>query len=842
MRFNKFFALPAVAGVLLSVFSCQKPQEQQDPSQEPDSSAGPVAPGTPVIKAADASIKAASGSYEIAYSIDNPVEGTALTAAMDAEQAPWLKTIGADNGKITVTVEDNLSSARTAVLTLSYKGAESVNITLTQEQWAFPEFGIEISNLTPFGATFTITRNAGYDGGYFFEVLNKTAWDRYVGDDNNHIGEFAFGSALYESDYAYLSRMKESMGHSSMAEMFAMLKSMYSSDPTTTMPYSGLSVDTDYMFIVYGMDTDGKQTTPMAFYQFRTGWSEESGLTFSGKATDVTENYATLTVTPSNNEEYWYMDWVSEIDLKKAGVDYSTVLQNSLKNASALLTAYSAEDILCKGPETLQASNLMPGTEYTVLAWGMKISYDEGGKASIAATTEPQVAFTFKTEGYLIVDDCTFKIDVLEVEDMDILVRVTPSNPETMYYTAFVEKSRMEGYDDEQAAQRIINMEQTRIDQNYYDAIENLSWANLPGMAGGTKEIWGRRDYGWTFAPEHTYRIYVFGVDLFGIRSTIVEAIDVNTAKAGQSKNHFNVTIDKINWQGMTYTVTPEVESEYWMPFFIETAELLPYRLADGSLDEKKVMHEIEEYYEDEILYNTYTGKRSLYQRVTPDTDYTLLVFGYAGTNTTRMYEWPIYAPKPPLGLGKADIDLKYELFRGEDLSAIDPIRWPLADYEGDCIMMIDITPTDNATHWYVGVWPPVENFVNEGGLYYLMTLDMNATVSAVDQTQYRTRPWWYGSTQNWEWVDEEGDVVKHWPWTLSGFAEDEDENYSEWHYEMFIPVPVPKGEETGKYEVGYTKAYDFWSTGKNVKVYSARKGAEIPVEPLPRRTFGHDR
>jgi hypothetical protein len=27
------------------------------------------------------------------------------------------------------------------------------------------------------------------------------------------------------------------------------------------------------------------------------------------------------------------------------------------------------------------------------------------------------------------------------------------------------------------------------------------------------------------------------------------------------------------------------------------------------------------------------------------------------------------------------------------------------------------------------------------------------------------------------------------------------------------IPVPVPVGEETGKYEVGYTKAYDFWSS-----------------------------
>ena len=54
---------------------------------------------------------------------------------------------------------------------------------------------------------------------------------------------------------------------------------------------------------------------------------------------------------------------------------------------------------------------------------------------------------------------------------------------------------------------------------------------------------------------------------------------------------------------------------------------------------------------------------------------------------------------------------------------------------------------------------------------------------------------------------------MNHWPWTISGWAEDADGNYGPWHYEYVIPVPVPLGEETGKYEVGYTKAYDFWSS-----------------------------
>ena len=807
-----------------------KPDEQKDPEEQKD----PDKPKQekPVIKAdATASIKAAAGTYALNATVDNPVEGKSLDVAVK-EEASWL-TAAVEGGSVKVTVEDNLSVARKAQLTLSYPEAPSVDVELTQEQWQYAEFDIQISKLGPFGATFDITRKVGYGGGYFFEVLDKSAFEKYVKGDKNKLGDFAYGEALYQSDLAYLNSLAQQHGHP-LSDLFTMLPGMYSKEESTQMPYSGLKPDTEYVFIVYGMDVNGARRTPICIMTFQTEFSSESGLSFSGRATSITENYAELTVTPSNNEEYWYMDWVSEIQLQSKTL--ADVMQSSINNAKSWLSRYPAEQILCHGTETVQATDLMPGTNYTVVAWGMNLDME--------ATTEPKAVFTFRTKDYALADDCTFDIQVLEIEDMDIKVRVTPTNLDTRYYVAFVAKSLMEGYTDEQAAQRIINMEAQRIEQHYYD-VENLSWDNLPGLQPGVREIWGRRDEGWTFIPQHDYRIYVFGIDNFGIRSTVVNAVDVTTAEAGVSNNHFTVDIVSNTWLGLDFTVTPEIDDEYWMSFLAETEDIDAYfRNANGTLKEDELFEWIAEYYEDEINYNAYRGTRTLHQHVTPDTDYTLLVFGYAGVPTTSMSEWSLHVPVPPLGQSTADFTYTYELFRGEDLTAIDPVLFPAADYKGDCVMSVRFEVTDNAKHWYFGCWPPLENFQDQGGMYYLMTLDMNPDVSGSamqDKKFFRNRPWWYGSSEGYTWVDSEGDIVKHWPWSLSGWAEDADGNYGPWHYELMIPVPVPKDTPgLGKYEVGYTEAYNFWSAPaatSNLQIYSVNRGEEI-VLPFSNHKF----
>lgn len=820
--FNNFAAALLTVSVLALAASCDKPEDEQKDPQNETPEEGKTEVKTPVIKAEALFVEAAAGTYEIPITVENPVEGKVLSMEIQGDAPAWLKVTATTASSITVDVtEDNLAAARAVDVKLKYEGATEVNTTLTQKQWAYSEFNISITNVGPFGATFTIERKAGYHGGYFFEVLDKSAYDRYVAGEKNKIGDFAYGDAIYQSDLAYLQSLAQQHGHA-LGQLFSMLGSMYSKEDKVTMPYSGLSTNTEYMFIVYGMEDSDAATrkTAMCFYSFKTGYSSDSNLQFTGLAYDITENYATIKVTPSNNTEYWYMNWASEIQLQTT--DLATIMQNSINSAKSLLGRYSADQILCHGPEEIQATELMPGTEYSVIAWGMNLS--------MAATTEPKVVFKFKTSDYEIIDDCTFNIEVLEIEDMDVRVRVTPTNMNTRYYVAFVEKSRMEGYTDEQAAQRLINMEASRIDNGYYN-VENLSWANLPGLEPGIREIWGRRDEGWTFQPNHDYRIYVFGIDNFGIRSTVVNAIDVTTADAGESSNHFQVTIESNTWLGLEYTVTPEIDDEYWMPFVAETSDIDNYfRNADGSLKEQELFHWIEEYYEDEILYYSYHGTRTLKQHVTPDTNYSIFIFGYSGTYTTKINEWNVYVPKPPIGKSTADFSYTYELFRGEDLADIDSRIWPHADFDGDCVMVVKIKPTDNAAHWYWGIWPPKENFQDQGGIYYLMTLDMNSDVSAVDKTYYRTRPWWYGVQENYKWVDEEGDIVNHYPWTISGWAEDAEGNYGPWHYNYFIPVPVPKGQETGKYEVGYDQAYNFWSnpSAAPMQVYRVSDGSQL--------------
>jgi len=818
----------AFASALLLVLSCTGTKEEPKPNPNPSDQ-------KPVIKAQPFSVDAAAGVYVLPVTVENPVQGKSLTATLvppqDNALPDWVTVGEATSEGIPVTVKDNLSDGRQVLVKLSYPDATDVEVLVTQSKWNYPAFSITMTELGPFGATFQIDRKAGYSDGYFFEVLDKPVYEKYVEGETHKFGDFAYGDKLYQSDLDYLKKMAQKHGHS-LSMLFGMLGNMYSKDPQTVMPYSGLDIDTDYVFLVYGMEESDAATrkTPICVYEFHTGISSSSELSFYGQASDVTESSAQISVSPSDNTEYWYLDWASDIQL--TSTTPATLMQNAINNAKTLINrGYSVNDVLCLGKDSFPADDLMPGTEYTVFAWGMD-------PTALTATTEPQEVFKFRTKDIDIVDDCKFEVQVLEIEDMDILVKVTPSNLDTRYYVAFVAKSKMVGYSDEQAAQRIINMESGRIKNHEYD-VENLSWANLPGLLPGVREIWGRRDEGWDFQPSHDYRIYVFGIDNMGIRTTKVEALDVTTAEPGVSNNHFEVTIDSNTWKGLYYTVTPEIEDDYWLPFVAETSDIDTYfRNADGSLKEKELFEWVEEYYENEITSTARRGTKQLYQHVTPDTNYTILIFGYAGTYTTKMYEWPVYVPKPPLDKSTADFSYTYELFRGEDLTALNDQLFPAADFAGDCVMVLRLTPTDNAVHWYFGCWNPVESYAEQGGQYYLMTLDMNPDVpgSAMqDKRFFRNRPWWYGSGENYQWVDDAGDTVNHWPWSLSGWAEDADGNYGPWHYELFIPVPVPKDTPgLGKYEVGYTEAYDFWSAPAQtaeMKIFSVNDGREISIK-----------
>ena len=303
-----------VSALAVLFVSCGK-QEKENPDNNNQQQPEQPKTETPVIKAdASSSIRAAAGTYELAVTVDHPKDGASLSVKV-SDEADWITEAVAGGQGVKLTVSDNLSAARQTRLTLSYPEAKDVTVELTQAQWNYSEFGIQISNIGPFGATFDITRKTGYGGGYFFEVLDMSDFVKYVEGEKNQVGDFAYGQKLYESDLAYLNRLSQAHGHP-LSDLFGMLGSMYSTEPGVKMPYSTLAPDTEYMFIVYGMNNAGERKTPLCLYAFKTGFSTDSALAFSGFAEDVTETYANLVVTPSNQTEYWYLNWVSEIDLK----------------------------------------------------------------------------------------------------------------------------------------------------------------------------------------------------------------------------------------------------------------------------------------------------------------------------------------------------------------------------------------------------------------------------------------------------------------------------------------------------------------------------------------------
>ncbi len=86
---------------------------------------------SPVITSVDnVKLAANATSGEIAYKVEHPVEGTTLTAVVSEN---WISDIQVTDEKVTfVTSVNTNTTARSAVMTLKYEGAEDKAVTITQ--------------------------------------------------------------------------------------------------------------------------------------------------------------------------------------------------------------------------------------------------------------------------------------------------------------------------------------------------------------------------------------------------------------------------------------------------------------------------------------------------------------------------------------------------------------------------------------------------------------------------------------------------------------------------------------------------------------------------------------
>ena len=119
---KKIFALVLLAAVAL--VGCNP--------NDPDNGGETLAPVLTLLTES-LDVEAAGGSAEVAYSVENPVEGVSVVASVE-ESVDWISAFDYSvEGKVSFTVAENtLTEVREAVVTVAYEGAESKTVSVKQ--------------------------------------------------------------------------------------------------------------------------------------------------------------------------------------------------------------------------------------------------------------------------------------------------------------------------------------------------------------------------------------------------------------------------------------------------------------------------------------------------------------------------------------------------------------------------------------------------------------------------------------------------------------------------------------------------------------------------------------
>lgn len=744
----------------------------------------------PVIKAVALEIPKDAGEYSLEYVIEN-ADASAVVEASVEEGIEWIYDIKAEPGKVTFTADMNVGTPRSANMTLKYGNAASVVVKINQSSVFEGVFKIEVTDVTPYSCHVTYTPT-DYSGNYIFFVMKKSAVMNYLLTPEGL-------EELYKGDLAYVQAIADNNGLT-LEETLPRLPQIYSQNGAVTeMDYTDLAFNTEYIAYCYGMTLDGKKVTDFVMAEFSTAVVQTSDLKFEAEISDITQYSAMIEVTPSNNTDYYYWTYVSEMDYAKYSIE--EIMAHMIANIKDYVgEGGQLSSVLHLGPSADNPKDLWAGTEYHIVAWGM----DFAG----SPTTDPQEVASFKTEAESVTDDCKFKIDVLEVKQEEIKVKVTPTKNDTRYYVALIDETKCFGYGDRQMAQRVVNMENSRFQNGDYP--EGTTWADITYT--GTRDFYGNKDLSWNFLPEHMYRIYVFGVDENGNITTEVARIDQKTEPAIESDLTIDIKLVKSTWNFGTFEFTPSNDDEYYLPFIMKTEDTEYYKNPDGSYNEEMLMDDIEHYYEDEILYMRKRGKKQVEFYWQSDSDFTMLVCGYAGTNSTGFFELKVHTPEIPFEKSDAEVEVTYKFFDGEELATKFPERWDINEYRESCVMLMQCTPNAAAKHWYAGVWAPLSTY--EMGVDHLLALIRNETAPAncIDEYQGTCRPW-YGHS-----------------WSFSYVAEGEDGNFGKWHSIEFT-LTKDMTEEP----------YDFWTNPynpENTMIFVAPKTSDKAPENITDKIF----
>ena len=288
MKFTKFIL--AAAALMVGLASC---------APDPEAPAPTIRLGENAI-----TLEAAGDSQTIGYMIENPVEGEKISVSYEAD---WLTINTAKVRSIEFTAPLNESGAERSVdVTISYKGAESVSVKVTQLYHESP-LKIEISEVTATEVIFSVVTDDP-----------KLTWMPIVYTKEMH-DYFDSEEALYEFDLEYLQYTADNRDET----LQDFLEEFLAQGSLEDIFFDGLQPNTEYVLHAYGMETSGTRTTEVVAVPFKTevAWTGDITVDF---AVEEKNHVVYFNATPSHTGVPYFCHYATEQELARWSEQYGT--------------------------------------------------------------------------------------------------------------------------------------------------------------------------------------------------------------------------------------------------------------------------------------------------------------------------------------------------------------------------------------------------------------------------------------------------------------------------------------------------------------------------------------
>lgn len=285
-----------------------------------DATDDPTPGKTPVLTIKDnalgvINVEAAGQTVTLNYEVADAVEGKLAVAKSDKE---WIHDFDCETfGQITFVADENVGEelTRSATVTISYPGAESVAVEVAQNERAI---SIEVTEVTVASIKAKLETDDPAQT-FLFNLVKKSDYDA-IGSPEKFLEKElkALEEEALDSDGWFTS----------LEEYLDFLLSDWNPEGQN-LNRDELEINTEYYIYAYGIDVKGEITTPLVRRLVKTNDLKE--INFNLTVEDEGQTTATLKGNPDEKFTYYYLGYTSKTEYEDSFKgDDQQVIDNAL--------------------------------------------------------------------------------------------------------------------------------------------------------------------------------------------------------------------------------------------------------------------------------------------------------------------------------------------------------------------------------------------------------------------------------------------------------------------------------------------------------------------------------